>query len=136
MISWLSKLFLAMGLPSLGFSGPGRSVAAAAPAGPSWQKVAGKLGWTWFWDWEDGLGLSASSTLGSSFRWNGDLSVSLWLAAAVRTKRNRRNEKKLKKVSLRGRRGQKNKKQKTDQILDVAKQVRVFWGILKGVMLN
>lgn len=84
LISWLSKLFLAMGLPSLGFSGPGGSVAAAVPVGPSWQKVAGKLGWTWLWDWEDGLGLNASSTLGSSFRWNGDLSASLWLAAVAR----------------------------------------------------
>lgn len=89
LISWLSKLFLAMGLPSLGFSDPGCSNAAAAPAGPSWQKVAGKLGWTWLWDCEDGLGLSASSTLGSSFRWNGDLSVSLWLAAAHIKKRSK-----------------------------------------------
>ena len=94
LISWLSKLFFAMGLPSLGFSGPGRSVAAGAPADPSWQKVAGKLGWTWLWDWEDGLGLKASSALGSSFRWNGDLSVSLWLAAADRRKRSWRTEKK------------------------------------------
>lgn len=90
LISWLSKLFLDMGLPSLGFNGPGRSAAAAAPAGPSWQNVAGKLGWTWLWDWEEGLGLKASSALGSSFRWNGDLSVSLWLAAAARLKRSRR----------------------------------------------
>lgn len=90
LISWLSKLFFAMGLPSLGFSGPGRSVAAAAPTGPSWQKVAGKLGWTWVWDWEDGLGLNASSALGSSFMWKGDLRVSLWLAAADRNKRNLR----------------------------------------------
>lgn len=35
LISWLSKLFLAVGLPSLVFSGPGGSEAAAAPAGPS-----------------------------------------------------------------------------------------------------
>lgn len=81
LISWLSKLFLDKGLPSLGFRGPGGSVAAAVPAGPSLQKVAGKLGWTWLW--EDGLGLSASSTLGSSFRWNGDLRASLWLAAVA-----------------------------------------------------
>lgn len=66
-----------MGLPSLGFSDPGRSVATAATVGPSGLKVVGKLGWIWLWDWEDGLGLSASSTLGSSFSWNGDLSVSL-----------------------------------------------------------
>lgn len=73
-----------MGLPSLGFSGPVPSVAAAGPADPSWQKVAGKLGWTWLWDWDEGLGLKVSSTLGSSFRWNGDLSASLWLAAIAR----------------------------------------------------
>lgn len=85
LISWLNRLFL--GLPSLGFSEPGRSEVAADP---SWQKVAGKLGWTWLWDWDDGLGLSLSSTLGSSFRWNGDLSTSLWLAAAAR--KSRRNE--------------------------------------------
>lgn len=84
-MSWLSKLFLDMGLPSRGFSGPERSVVAVIPVEPSWQKDAGKLGWTWLWDCEDGLGLNASSTLGSSFRWKGDLSVSLWLAAASRT---------------------------------------------------
>ena len=84
LISWLSKLFLAIGLPSLSFSSPGRSMAVATPVSPSWQKDAGKLGCTWLLDREDGLGLNASSTLGSSFRWNGDLSVSLWLAAAVR----------------------------------------------------
>lgn len=77
LISWLNKLFLAMGLPSLCFGGPGRSAAAAVPDDPSWQKVTGKLGKTWLWDWDDGLGLSASSTLGSSFSWNGDLSASL-----------------------------------------------------------
>lgn len=85
LISWLNRLFL--GLPSLGFSEPGRSEVAAAPADPSWQKVAGKLGWTWLWDWDDGLGLSVSSTLGSCFRWNGDLRASLWLAAAARKSR-------------------------------------------------
>lgn len=90
LISWLSRLFL--GLPSLGFSEPGRSELAAAPADPSWQNVAGKLGWTWLWDWDwdGGLGLSVSSALGSSFRWNGDLSASLWFAAAAR--KSRRNE--------------------------------------------
>lgn len=88
LISWLNRLFL--GLPSLGFSEPGRSEVATAPADPSWPKAAGKLGWTWLWDWDDGLGLSVSSALGSSFRWNGDLSVSLWLAAAAR--KSRRNE--------------------------------------------
>ncbi len=90
MISWLSKLFLAIGLPSLGFSGPGRSVAAATTVGPSWQKVVGKLGWTWVCDWEEGRGLNASSALGSSFRWNGDFSVSLWLAAAARQRKKQR----------------------------------------------
>lgn len=109
-MSWLSKLFFAMGLPSLGFSGPGRSAAAAAPAGPSWQKVAGKLGWTWLWDWEDGLGLNASSTLGSSFRWNGDLSVSLWLAAAARKKRNQRSEERLRQRT----RGEQEKKKRRE----------------------
>lgn len=84
LISWLSKLFLAVGLPSLGFRGPGRSAPAVAPVGPSWQNVTGKLDWTWLWDWEAGLGLNASSTLGSSFKWNGDFNVSLWLAAAER----------------------------------------------------
>lgn len=84
LMSWFSKLFFAIGLPSLGLSNTGRSATGAAPAGPSWLKVAGKLGWTWFWDWEDGLGLNASSTLGSSFRWNGDLRASLWLAAVAR----------------------------------------------------
>lgn len=48
LISWLNRLFL--GLPSLGFSEPGRSEVAAVPADPSWQKVAGKLGWTWLWE--------------------------------------------------------------------------------------
>jgi len=99
LISWFSKVFLALGLPSLGFSDPGRSVAAAAPTGPLWQKLAGKLGCTWLWDWENGRGLTASSTLGSSFRWNGDLSISLWLAAAARKKR--RNEMKLEHDNLR-----------------------------------
>lgn len=86
LMSWLSRLFL--GLPSLGFSEPGRSeaAAAAAAADPSWLNVAGKLGWTWLWDWDGGLGLSVSSPLGSSFRWNGDLSASLWFAAAARKK--------------------------------------------------
>lgn len=79
-----------MGLPSLGFREPGRSEVAAAPADPSWPKAAGKLGWTWLWDWDDGLGLSVSSALGSSFRWNGDLSASLWLAAAAR--KSKKNE--------------------------------------------
>lgn len=82
LMSWLSRLFL--GLPSLGFSEPGGSDVAAAPADPSLLNVAGKLGWTWLWDWDGGLGLSVSSTLGSSFRWNGDLSASLWFAAAAR----------------------------------------------------
>lgn len=85
LISWLNRLFL--GLPSLGFSEPGRSEVAAVPADPSWQNVVGKLGWTWLWEWDDGLGLSVSSTLSSSFRWNGDLSASLWLAAAARKKK-------------------------------------------------
>lgn len=84
LMSWLNRLFL--GLPSLGFREPGRSDAAALPAEPSWQKEAGKLGWTWLWDRDDGLGLSVSSTLGSSLRWNGDLSASLWFAAAARQK--------------------------------------------------
>lgn len=48
LISWLNRLFL--GLPSLGFSEPGLSEVAAVPADPSWQKVAGKLGWTWLWE--------------------------------------------------------------------------------------
>lgn len=95
LISWLSKLFLDKGLPSLGFRGPGGSVAAAVPAGPSLQKVAGKLGWTWLWDWEGGLGLSASSTLGSSFRWNGDFRASLWLAAAAKNTRKRGYDKRI-----------------------------------------
>lgn len=86
LISWLSKLFFANGLPSLSLSCPGRSGAVAAPDVPSWQNGPVKPGWTWFWAWEEGLGLSASSTLGSSFRWNGDLSISLWLAAMTKNR--------------------------------------------------
>lgn len=80
LMSWLSRLFFAIGLPSLGLTNNGRSAAAAAAApaaGPCWLKAAAKLGWIWLWERDAGLGLSASSTLGSSFRWNGDLRASL-----------------------------------------------------------
>lgn len=81
LMSWLSRLFLAIGLPSLGLTNNGCSAAAAATAAPatgaSWLKVAAKVGWIWLWERDAGLGLNASSTLGSSFRWNGDLRASL-----------------------------------------------------------
>lgn len=53
LMSWLSRLFFAIGLPSLGLTNNGCSAAVAAAvaatavpaAGPSWLKAAAKLGW-------------------------------------------------------------------------------------------
>lgn len=81
LMSWLSRLFFAIGLPSLGLTNSGCSAAAAATAAPaadpSWLKAVAKMGWIWLWERDAGLGLSASSALGSSFKWNGDLRASL-----------------------------------------------------------